>query len=362
MFIIQTTPIPNSTMENYVKFLLNRFVKQFLDKGVNQVHIVFDNPTSLLHPKCIEHEHRDKSTTLSQHIHINFSAQMKVPSKWSELLQCRTCKRSVVTYIGNSIVHNASNILKDNQKIYVAGHGVGENANTAQYTTSTNSHNSDPNLTCNADEADLRIWLHVGKCQGKKLLVYSPDTDVLHIALLMVNPLTMDVYIQTNKLGQPRTYISITKLTSALSRDPDLAGIPQEDRPKVLVSLYALSGTDFTSFFMGHGKVTFMKVFFEHASFICEDSDERPGSLATMNGQSGFYSFIRLIGAVYFRAHRPAFPEHSSPESLFNSISDPNKAVEERHTHFIEYIRTAIWDRIVFEDQLLPSLETLFTR
>ena len=138
-----------------------------------------------------------------------------------------------------------------------------------------------------------------------------------------------------------------------------MAGIPQEDRPKVLVSLYALSGTDFTSFFMGHGKVTFMKAFFEHANFICEDSNERPGSLAAMNAHSGFYSFMRLIGAVYFRAHRPAFPEYSSPESLFNSISDPNMTVEDRHTHFIECIRTAIWDRIVFEDQLLPSVDAL---
>ena len=93
-------------------------------------------------------------------------------------------------------------------------------------------------------------------------------------------------------------------------------------------------------YFMGHGKVTFMKTFFEHANFICENSTERPDSLATRNVQSGFYSFIRLIVAVYFHAHRSAFPEHSSSESLFNSISDSNMTVEHRHTNFIGCIRT----------------------
>ena len=70
--------------------------------------------------------------------------------------------------------------------------------------------------------------------------MYSPDTDVLHIALLLINPLTKDVCIQTNKPGQPRTHLSVTKLLSALDRDPDLAGIPPEERPKSLVSVYAL--------------------------------------------------------------------------------------------------------------------------
>lgn len=126
-----------------------------------------------------------------------------------------------------------------------------------------------------------------------------------------------------------------------------------------MAGIYALSSTDFTFFFMGHGKVTFMKTFFEHANFICEDSTERPGSLATRNVQSGFYSFIRLIVAVYFRAHRSAFPEHSSSESLFNSISDPYMTVEVDTQTSLDVLGHAIWDRIIFEDQLLPSIDAV---
>ena len=60
MFIIQTTPIPNTAMEDYVKLLLNRAAKHYLDKGVNEIHVIFDHPSTPLHLKCIEHEHRDK--------------------------------------------------------------------------------------------------------------------------------------------------------------------------------------------------------------------------------------------------------------------------------------------------------------
>ena len=154
MFIIQTIPIPNTTMEDYVKLLLNRFVKHHIDDGVSEVHIIFDHPKATLHPKCIE---QDQHTTLTQHVHHEFSDQMKVPNKWNELLQCRKCKRCLVVYIGNCILWNATNMLADNQKLFVEGHGEGELTDMAQYATATNSHNIKHDLICSAEEADTRI-------------------------------------------------------------------------------------------------------------------------------------------------------------------------------------------------------------
>ena len=119
MFIIQTIPIPNTTMEDYVKLLINRFVKHHTDSGVNEVHIIFDHPKATLHPKCIEHELRDRNATLTQHVHYEFSDQMRVPSKWNELLQCRKCKRCLIVYIGNCILRNATYVLSDNQQVMV---------------------------------------------------------------------------------------------------------------------------------------------------------------------------------------------------------------------------------------------------
>ena len=50
----------------------------------------------------------------------------------------------------------------------------------------------DHQLTCNAEESDTRIWLHVINSAGKKKLVLSPDTDMYHIGLPFVTG-TLDV-------------------------------------------------------------------------------------------------------------------------------------------------------------------------
>lgn len=167
--------IPSTTMEDYIKLLLNRFVKHHTDSGVNEVHINFDHPNNTLHPKCIEHELRDQHATLTQHVHHKFSDQMRVLNK---LLQCRRCKRCLVVYVGNCILCNAKNMLTDNQKLFVAGHS--EREFTDGTICNSYKHNIEHNLTCSAEEADTRM----NQSSGKRVLVYSPDT------LLMVNPIS----------------------------------------------------------------------------------------------------------------------------------------------------------------------------
>ena len=52
-------------------------------------------------------------------------------------------------------------------------------------------------LCTNADEADLRVWLHCVKAAGVRKLVFSPDTDVYHIGLTIVGGLQeCDVIVQ----------------------------------------------------------------------------------------------------------------------------------------------------------------------
>ena len=123
-------------------------------------------------------------------------------------------------------------MVTENQKLFDAGHGEGELTDTAQYASTTNSHNIEEKSTCNTEEADTRIWVHVNQSPGKRVLVYSPDTDVLHIALLVIN-IILNKSMHTNWLGQPKMYISITKLVNALQQDPDLVAIPEEERAKI---------------------------------------------------------------------------------------------------------------------------------
>ena len=73
-------------------------------------------------------------------------------------------------------------------------------------------------------------------------------------------------------------------------------------------ALFISTGCDYVSYFRSMGKATFLNVFFQHAEFIC--GENRQGCIhqtASENKGCGFLSFIRLIGACYFKKHLAAF-------------------------------------------------------
>ena len=107
--------------------------------------------------------------------------------------------------------------------------------------------------------------------------------------------------------------------------------IPEEERRTNLASLYILSGCDYTSFFVGYGKATFMKAFYDHASFISADTQDRPGTLARLGEEAGFFAWLRLIGTTYFQKNKSAFPNHNSLNSLFTSLKSSTITIAEQH-------------------------------
>ena len=104
----------------------------------------------------------------------------------------------------------------------------------------------------------------------------------------------------------------MNNLMKCLSTDPDLAQIPQCDRPRAMQTLYIARGCDYTSFFRGLGKVSF----FQHATFIAGQSETTLlGSIGRVsvrvsvdNMRSNAYlSFLWLIVCASFRKHTSAF-------------------------------------------------------
>ena len=49
----------------------------------------------------------------------------------------------------------------------------------------------------------------------------------------------------------------------ALEMDPELAGIPFSTLPQTMQTLYVATGCDYTSFFYGLGKATFLHYFYQ---------------------------------------------------------------------------------------------------
>ena len=162
------------------------------------------------------------------------------------------------------------------------------------------------------------LWLHALRSEGTRKLVCSPDTDVYHIGLPLLGH-TVDVIVQLSSYTSiERRYLHLNKLRTALNTDPDLATTQHETRSKLLQSLFICTGCDYTSFFVGIGKATFMRIAFQHCEFINSDTTAFPGSL-THTAQckdKGFLAFIRLVGTVYFKKHLLFLLIHQEPSSI----------------------------------------------
>ncbi len=103
------------------------------------------------------------------------------------LVNCRYCKRQLVLYLGQAFLRLASELLRDEQKLIIAGCFQGEHVDSSIGITSSSV------VVClllasNAEESDTRVWLHAISSAGSKKLVFSPDTDVYHIGLPLLRP------------------------------------------------------------------------------------------------------------------------------------------------------------------------------
>ena len=98
MFLIQTLPIPNmGCMREYVEILLGKSVYPHLNARVSEVHVVFDNPSSLAEtPKDVEHKKRDSNQKESFNYEcVPFSSESAIPNRWRDVLSCRLCKKAL---------------------------------------------------------------------------------------------------------------------------------------------------------------------------------------------------------------------------------------------------------------------------
>ena len=126
-----------------------------------------------------------------------------------------------------------------------------------------------------------------------------------------------------------------------------------------MVSQFVATRSDFTYFFKSIGKAQFFKIFYLNAKFI--SGTTMPGSMDQFNQSNkelGFLFFVRLIGTIYFKKHLPSFISlygHETPEQLYNSTST-SLAPKERHKDWLQKICGVVSERILSEDERMPSI------
>lgn len=308
MFMVQTEPFPTmGNMKEYVQMLFLKYIRPHYTYGTLEVYVIFDNVGARPEtPKELEQKRRDMKTADSNLNHecCNFSDTTAIPEKWRNLLSCRQCKQKLTVYVAKTMLKVAPSFLSGDQEFIT-------NVKQSAYSTNNERENL-PRAAfySNADESDNEVWLHCVHAQGTRKLIYSPDTDIYHIGLAIVQSMpNTHVLVQLSKsCTQSAKFIDLSALQHATEVDSDLNGIPTALKCQALQTLYVSTGCDYTSFLVGMGKASFLSTFFQYASFIA--SGDPPGSIGdvSLDKESlSFFSFIRLVGCAYFKSHTSAF-------------------------------------------------------
>ena len=104
------------------------------------------------------------------------------------------------------------------------------------------------------------MWLHILGSPGTCKLLCSPDTDVYHIGLPLVDDHLLEVYVRVSMFSsQEHRYLNLDHILTSLRDDPDLSSIPRDILPKVIQTIFICTGCDYVSYFAG---LLFLSIFF----------------------------------------------------------------------------------------------------
>ena len=188
------------TFRHYTEMLIKRFVQPHLNAGANEIHVLFDDPDySEISPKMIERQKRDKSAHLdTSHKCIQIDQNSSVPTDWrGKLLNCRVCKKALCAFLSHDMLTVVPSSLRENQIFFTAGGFADSHRHKCLCIRKGGTPLELQFLTSNAEETDLRIWLHCVHSSGTRKMLYSPDTDVYNIGLpIMQEHPSLEVYIE----------------------------------------------------------------------------------------------------------------------------------------------------------------------
>ncbi|XP_066282530.1 uncharacterized protein [Branchiostoma lanceolatum] len=359
MFLINVSPLgSHKTFFDYALFLFRQWMLPFFESGAKEIHLLFDDPNrNGFTPKDIERQRRDTSMECDTNILSSIDNNTIKPKDWRKFLAYRPNKRTLCSYLSNTLLSIVQPFLKDNQHFVTAG-GFTDDKRDMAFIVSNHTVNPYPSCRSNHEESDTRVWLHAKSTSFKNILIYSPDTDVYHIGMPLIEILGKNVWILLKYGFNSREFLHLNGLIDCFRRDPELLSIPKEKNPIIMQTLFICSGCDYVSYFVGFGKVSFMKAFYKFSNFISGGESEHTSGLLVGNSE-GFFAFCRLVGTLYFNKYSSAFMEFKNPDEMFCNFAQKYSEVEHIHSKWLTEIRKRIWDRLEFEDQSLPSFDAL---
>ena len=122
-------------------------------------------------------------------------------------------------------------------------------------------------VSCNHEEADTRLLFHAKKISEsfRRIIIYTPDTDVFLIALGVSSQISGNLFIRTGTQNKARI-ICLSKVKEALQIKYDLQDMDLVS--KALLGLHGFTGCDTISAFSGKGKVKPLQLILKNIAYV----------------------------------------------------------------------------------------------
>ena len=212
-----------------------------LAKTAERIDVVFDVYKDIS-IKDVERNRRSHGELkLSQ---IVSSADIK---QWSQVLSSNENKNKLVSFVVAEWKHNLS--ILGEKKVFVT-------LNTDALMLTSTAFSPVPTLRSDHEEADTRMLLHAkhASLSCDKVMIYTPDTDVIIAAISVCSAIEADLFVMTGK-GNARRIIDITKIAEKANEKLNRTTLDEQTFQMALLGYHSFTGCDTTSCFAGRGKV-----------------------------------------------------------------------------------------------------------
>jgi len=361
---------PNATMNTYGDWadlvIMSWIIPYLRMNATSAVHLVFDDPRhedgrkKFCQAKRDGIHHKAAQGREAGSVVGPIAALTPLAFKdklWKMQLGNRETKRKKVRFLCETIGARIQTYLGAGQQFVMAGGFEGEHNNMACVVTAQGVQMSDIYRN-DHPEADTKVFIHASKCGFQRVSIYSPDSDIVFIALLLYAQLKLDIHVQICKQNMTKhaTYVEIKTLWEKVTRDNNMQHIASPQmRVRTLVMMFLASGSDYTSFFYEQPKKTFLDMLCKNARFVCPDDDACIGN--TVNIENAMDSFFRLVGTCYFNGNKKLFGLLCA-DQLFAQASaglDDDKKMSK----FIDTIRMQTWVARAEERKRIPTIGAL---
>ena len=252
MACIRQLKVLKSTYAEFAVNLLNFIFSQSM--SANRIDIVFDVyiKNSI---KDIERQRRTSGELVLQKIIP--TAEIK---QWNSLLSHNENKNKLVIFIVDWWMKHPD-LMK--------GRNVIVTCKEKAFKFEKDDICDFPELFSDHEEADTRILLHAAHASFsfKKIVLFTPDTDILIMALAFSTEINADLIFKTGTKHLKRM-IDITSVASNIDKKFNKSGVSKRMFLKSLIGFHCFTGCDTISAFAGKGKIRPFSIMSSRSDYV----------------------------------------------------------------------------------------------